>query len=490
MGNVTTERGCTVAFNTAVQAYFKALWGYNPKTDNEHTYRTPLENLLAAVCEELGKDIQPRHEVKDGQAQLGVPDFSFINKKNFGTVGLLENKKVGLDIEKLVGDKQVKKYRKRSENIILTNYHDWLLVRDGKVTHRANLGSVRDIQAKSQPDAKGVADLKNLLGAFLSKEPLGISRTKELAEQLALRCHDLRDFLTVKLKQQRKAKQDTRLVNMYAAFQEYVDSHLTEEDFADAFSQTLGYSLFLAKLNVPEGKDIDLFNVQKYIPTNFGLIRSLSDFLKELEEPEYLAIRYRVEEIIGMMNHLHKAGIVSELAGQKKLDLDEERDPLIARDPFIYFYEHFLKEYDAEKRKDRGVYYTPPSVVHFIVRSVNHILKTQFHITDGLADHNEVQLLDFATGTGTFLHEALYQMFEEPDIAGNPALQQSLVNDHVLKNFYGFEYLIAPYTIAHLKLSQFLRDKGFEIDKPLNVYLTNTLEKRYEYFQATGCGKV
>lgn len=467
-----------MAFNTAVQAYFKSLWGYNPKTDNEHTYRTPLENLLAAVCEELGKDIQPRHEVKDGQTQLGVPDFSFINKKNLGTVGLLENKKVGLDIEKLVGDKQVKKYRKRSENIILTNYHDWLLVRDGKVTHRANLGTIKDIQAKSQPDAKGVADLKNLLGAFLSKEPLGISRTKELAEQLALRCHDLRDFLTAKLKQQRKAKQDTRLVNMYAAFQEYVDSHLTEEDFADAFSQTLGYSLFLAKLNVPDDKTIDLYNVQKYIPTSFGLIRSLADFLKELEEDEYMGIRYRVEEIIGMMNHLHKAGIVSELAGQKKLDLDEERDPLIARDPFIYFYEHFLKEYDAEKRKDRGVYYTPPSVVHFIVRSVNHILKTQFGIADGLADHNEVQLLDFATGTGTFLHEVLQQMFEEPDIAGNPALQQSLVNDHVLKNFYGFEYLIAPYTIAHLKLSQFLRDKGFEINKPLNVYLTNTLQNQ------------
>ena len=462
---------------TAFQTYIQAISGYNPKTDNEHTYRTPLENFLNVICADINKDIMPRQEVKDGQILLGVPDFSFIHKKNLGTVGLLENKKIGYDIHKLLNDKQIKKYRKRSENIILTNYHDWLLVRDGKITHQVKLCSVLDLQRKAQPDATQLMDLKNLLAAFLSIQPKGISRTKELAEQLALRCHDLREFLTRILKAQKKANRDTRLVNMYSAFQAYIDNHLSEEDFADAFAQTLGYSLFLAKLNVPAGTTIDLYNVQKYIPFSFGLIRSLSDFLKELEEEEYVIIRHRTEEILGMMNHLNLSDILNELAGVKELDLGEDRDPMIARDPFIYFYEHFLKEYDAEKKKDRGVFYTPPSVVNFMVRTVNQLLKEQFNIADGLTDHHQVQMLDFATGTGTFLHEAFQQMFEEPDIAGNPALQQGLVHDHILKNFYGFEYLIAPYTIAHMKLAQLLRDKGFEIKEPLNIFLTNTLEE-------------
>ena len=364
-----------MTFEKTVQQYFQTICGYNPKTDNEHTHRTPLENFLNAICKDINADINPRQEVKDGQAQLGVPDFSFIHSKTLGTVGLLENKAIGADIKKLVTSAQVKKYRKRNENIILTNYHDWLLLQDGKITHEASLGSVQDIKGKAQPSEQGVAELKNLLGAFLTTSPKGIGRTKELAEQLALRCHDLREFLTIKLKQQKKAKADTRLVNMYAAFQQYVDSHLTEEDFADAFSQTLGYSLFLAKLEanrVNATEKITLYNVQQYIPTTFGLIRSLSDFLKELREDEYLAISYRIQEILGMMNNLHLDGIINELAGEKQLELDEDRDPMIARDPFIYFYEHFLKEYDSEKRKDRGVYYTPPSVVHFIIKSVNH----------------------------------------------------------------------------------------------------------------------
>ena len=93
-----------------------------------------------------------------------------------------------------------------------------------------------------------------------------------------------------------------------------------------------------------------------------------------------------------------------------------------------------------------------------------------------MADPEQVQVLDFATGTGTFLHEAMQQIFEEPGIATSKALQQSLVTDHILKNFYGFEYLIASYTIAHLKLSQFLKDKGLEVEQPLQVLLTNTLE--------------
>lgn len=468
-----------MTFTKNVQIFLKALYAYNLKTDNEHTYRTDLQNLLRAACTEFAKDIEPRQEVKDGQPKLGVPDFSFIDSKKLGTVGLLENKSVGANLDSLVNSTQVKKYRKRSENLILTNYHDWLRVKDGQVTHRASLGTVADIKHKTQPDAKDISDLRILLTAFLSQEPRGIGRKEELAEQLALRCHDLRDFLVLEMERQKKAGEQSQLWDMYAAFQEYVDSELTAEVFADAFAQTLGYSLFLAKLNVhPENTTIDLNNVQKFIPQNFGLIKALANFLKELEEENYRPIRHRVEEILGMMNHLFLAEIKKDLSFNRQLSLPDEEARLFERDPYIYFYEYFLHEYDARMKESRGVYYTPPPVVNFIIRGVNHILKKDFGIADGLADSQEVQLLDFATGTGTFILESLLQMFEEPEIANSKPLQDRLVKDHVLKNFYGFEYLIAPYTIAHLKLSQFLRDKGFNLDEPLRVYLTNTLDMK------------
>ena len=113
----------------ACNTYTESLWTYNPKKDNEHTHRTALENLLQKICETLNPEIQPRQEIKDNNKKLGVPDFSFVHNKNLGTIGLLENKKIGLDIHKLIHDPQIKKYRKRNENIILTNYHDWLLLR-------------------------------------------------------------------------------------------------------------------------------------------------------------------------------------------------------------------------------------------------------------------------------------------------------------------------------------------------------------------------
>ena len=156
---------------------------------------------------------------------------------------------------------------------------------------------------------------------------------------------------------------------------------------------------------------------------------------------------------------------------------DEDEHRLFEVDPFIYFYEDYLKAYDKATRKARGVYYTPPPVVNFIVRAVDDILKDSFGIADGLADHNRVTVLDFACGTGTFLLEVFERIFD--NIGGaNVGRADLIVRDHILKNLFGFEYLIAPYTIAHLKLSQYLKDKGHALadNERLQVFLTNTLE--------------
>ena len=266
-------------------------------------------------------------------------------------------------------------------------------------------------------------------------------------------------------------------------FRDRVFHELTLKEFADAFAQMLAYGLFLAKIN-SHPKTVTLQNARGFIPGSFRLIRELVDFLAELERPEYRDVRWVVEEVLSIVNGLDMTSIHEDLSfrgrravSRKIRAADEEEHRLFERDPFIYFYEDYLKAYDKATRKSRGVYYTPPPVVNFIVRAIDDILKDSFGIEDGLADHRRVTALDFACGTGTFLLEVFERIFEQ--IGGaNSGRADLIVHEHLLRNIFGFEYLIAPYTIAHLKLSQYLKDRGHELkdDDRLQIFLTNTLE--------------
>jgi predicted helicase len=181
-----------------------------------------------------------------------------------------------------------------------------------------------------------------------------------------------------------------------------------------------------------------------------------------LDQTQYKTIAWVVDEVLSIVNGLRLADIHQDLSfrqrkavSRKVRAADEEEHRLFERDPFIYFYEDYLKAYDKEMRKSRGVYYTPPPIVNFIVRAVDDILKESFGIADGLADHRRVTVLDFACGTGTFLLEVFERAFD--NIGGAEAGRaEPMVREHFLKNIFGFEYLIAPYTIAHLKLSHYL----------------------------------
>ncbi|MDZ7649809.1 MAG: N-6 DNA methylase [Cytophagales bacterium] len=275
------------------------------------------------------------------------------------------------------------------------------------------------------------------------------------------------------LQRQGKEHNEGRLYQLFETFRSFVFHELTIEEFADAFAQNLAYGLFLAKLNA-DTQSVNLYNAKKFIPSSFELIRELVNFLDELDNDEYRETRWIVEEVLTIMNNLDLPAIHESLSFTKKKK-NKDTDDITIKDPYVYFYEDFLASYDKKLRKSKGVYYTPPPVVNFIVRSIDDILKRSFKIKEGLADRSKVTLLDFATGTGTFLVEVLQQIFENlPKDSGKKNL---LIKEHVLKNIFGFEYLIAPYTIAHLKLSQFLKDNDYEL-KPkerLQIFLTNTL---------------
>jgi predicted helicase len=461
----------------AFQAYFNAIKSLDVNDATEHTLRGALENLLNGIAKGENDKIKVIHEPKKDKSGLGAPDFKF--KLNEAILGYLENKKTSESLDQVLKSKQIGKYKQLSGNIILTNYLEWIWLKDGHIIKRETLCYASDVgypRARLDPDK---ADkVGKLIASFYSTPPEKIARTRALSLALAIRCHELRDFLLEELLRQAKEHQEGRLYGLYQVFKRDVFHELELKEFADAFSQTLGYGLFLAKLNAGGNTPVTLHNAKRFIPDNFELIQELVNFLDELEKVEYQGIKWLVEEILSIMNTLNLAAIKEDLSYIKSqprlIPQTEDERLLFAKDPYVYFYEDFLKAYDKETRKARGVYYTPPPVVNFIVRGVNNILKENFGISQGLSDRRRVTVLDFATGTGTFLVEVLQQICAEV----SEGIRDQIIQQHVLKNLYGFEYLIAPYTIAHLKLSQFLHDKGYLLRsrERLQIYLTNTLE--------------
>ena len=458
-------------------SYFNAIKRLDTAEGTEHTLRGALENLLNAIAAAESPNVTIIHEPKRDKTKLGAPDFKI--KLNEAILGYLETKPIGENLDTVLQSAQIAKYKRLSGNLILTDYLEWLWLRDGQIIKRETLCYPSDAgNRKARLDPDKAEKVAKLIADFLSVPPDKLGNANTLSRALAVRCHDLRDFLLEELERQEKEHQEGRLYGLYAVFKKEVFQELALKEFADAFAQTLGYGLFLAKLNAGELTAVTLGNAKRHIPTNFALLRELVNFLDELDQDEYRGIRWLVEEILSIMNALDLTAIHEDLAftkrqGRQSAPTEDER-LLFAKDPYVYFYEDFLKAYDKDTRKGRGVYYTPPPVVNFIVRAVNDILKDTFGIAHGLADRKRVTVLDFATGTGTFLLEVLHHIFE----ATSEGTRNLIVKEHVLKNLYGFEYLIAPYTVAHLKLSQFLRDKGYAMQpgERLNIYLTNTLE--------------
>ncbi|WP_424947089.1 type ISP restriction/modification enzyme [Candidatus Spongiihabitans sp.] len=423
----------------------------------EFSYRTDIENMLKAATAEFGvaADIlQEPSRIKNS----GAPDFR-ISAKGGGVIGYVECKNPGENLSKLLGKAQLEKYRALSDNILLTDSWRWYWLRDGK--------KIEDATLTEKPNTKTKTDFVNLLRAFMEVEAEKIGDAKRLASALARRCALLREGLEA---HGNDDPSKSSLHGLLKAFQTALDTELSFDKFADAFAQTLVYSLLLAKLKAPAGDKLDLYNINKYIPANFAVIREITVFLQGLHDSEYEHIRWVVDDILAAVNNMDAAAVSETMSyrnGGKGFDDSD--------DPYIYFYENFLAAYDAKLRERRGVYYTPPPVVKFIVRAVDDLLRRDFGLSGGIAETNAVTALDFAAGTGTFMLEMIRKVLSDTP----PARRDMLTRGHILKNFYGFELLMAPYAIAHLKLSQFLADNGVPLkhDERINVFLTNTLER-------------
>lgn len=452
-------------------------------SDKEHTYRTALENLLNALKECLTlqnkalQSIRIKHEPNNDKEGRGAPDF-LITKDSL-TLGYIENKRVNADLDSISQSPQIEKYLRLSDNLMLTDYLRFCLVRKND---KGNAEIVREcrICELSQLKALGknpklfnletkAKELTELFTLFFSQSPSPIITAKEFANALAQRTRILKDEMI-------ENENNDSIQGLFNAFKESLYKDLEFIAFADSFAQTLTYSLFLARLNNNTNETITLDNAYNFIPKSFALIQAMSEYLNKLKKLD--SIKWLIEEIIAIINHIDITAIIHDLNKLSQKDLLGE---YIYKDPYLHLYEDFLKEYDESLREVRGVYYTPAPVVKFIIDSIDLTLQKDFSkqgLQSAITD-SDITLLDFATGTGTFLLEAFRKALESSDKS-----TPSFMLKPLLKRFYGFEFLTAPYTIAHLKISQVLKEEfGIELQyndetkeyESLNIMLTNTL---------------
>lgn len=451
-------------------------------SDKEHTYRTPLENLLNALKEYLTlqnkvlQSIHIKHEPNNDKEGRGAPDF-LITKDSL-TLGYIENKRVNADLDSISQSPQIEKYLRLSDNLMLTDYLRFCLVckndkGNAEIVRECRICELSQLQALAKNPKlfnleTKAKELTELFSLFFSQSPSPIITAKEFANALAQRTRILKDEMIEK-------QSNAHIQGLFNAFKESLYKDLEFITFADSFAQTLTYSLFLARLN-SQNEVINLDNAYNFIPKSFSLIQAMSKFLRELKELD--SIKWLLEEIIAIINHIDISEIIKDLNKISQKDLLGE---YIYKDPYLHLYEDFLKEYDESLREVRGVYYTPAPVVKFIIDSIDLTLQKDFNkqgLQSALND-SDITLLDFATGTGTFLLEAFRKALESSNKS-----TPSFMLKPLLQRFYGFEFLIAPYTIAHLKISQALKEEfGIELEydkekkeyESLNITLTNTL---------------
>ncbi|WQZ97561.1 N-6 DNA methylase [Helicobacter pylori] len=442
-----------------LKEYLESIKDLASEKKNELTHRPSLYNLLDKLKNHFNKEFKIEHEPE--RKQGSQPDFR-ISYQGLN-IGYIENKRAGTNLNQLLKSDQVLKYLELNPNLMLTDYLNFVWVgkdenNEPLIKREISVASLDELSKPLKPNPQTERDLIGFFKGFFNYEAAPITNAKDFATHLSVPTKYLKDALITYQK-------DEQVSSIFNNFKEYLYEELSFEDFSDAFAQTLTYSLFIAKLNHPFEK-INLDNVRSSIPKNFAVIREMADFLKKLDVIK--EIQWLLNEILSLINHVDMDSILKDLNDDK--------------DPYLHFYETFLSAYDPKLREKKGVYYTPDSVVKFIINALDSLLKTHFKDAPlGLKsalDNENIKLLDFATGTGTFLLEAFRKALETRKTSDGGISTKEDKYQNLLKQFYGFEYLIAPYAIAHLNLSQAFKQefkKPLKENDALQIILTNTL---------------
>lgn len=426
----------------------------------EESYYSCLEQLIKDFAE--SKKLKTAITTLPKKTEAGNPDFRIWDGKNH-IIGYIEAKApTQQNLDNIKHTEQLKRYITTFPNVILTNFLEFILFRNGVEVDRVQIGRFYQIeQLGKTPTVEHETEFFQLLDKYFSFSLPRINSASSLAKELAKRTRFLKDEV-VRIELDDEHKSNNSILGFYQAFQKYLIKGLTEEDFADLYSQTITYGLFAARTRA--GDDFNRQLAFQYIPQTIGILRDVFRFIS-LEEPPP-ALQVIVDDIAEVL----KVTKVNKIL--KKFYEDGK-----GKDPIIHFYETFLSAYDPKIREKRGVYYTPEPVVKYIVRAVHSVLKSHFNLSDGLADE-KVTLLDPAGGTLTFPAEAMKLAVEEYKSKYGDGNIQAFLRNHILKNFYAFELMMAPYAIGHLKMGFLFEELGLTMqdDERFKLYLTNTLE--------------
>lgn len=428
----------------------------------EESYYKHLDDLIKKYAE-IQKIKNVDVTILPKKTEAGNPDFRIWDGKNHIT-GYIEAKDPSVtNLDYIEGTEQLERYCSTFPNVILTNFYEFRLYRDGRSIAQAMIG--RPVIAKrlhTSPPVENVDKFKELFDLFFSFSLPKVQTARSLAIELAKRTRFLRDEVIAVEIEENDSKGHKQILGVFDAFKKYLIGTLTEKQFADLYAQTITYGLFAARTRA-DGE----FNRKvafDHIPNTIGILRDVFRFISLEEPPKSLQII--VEDIAEILHVADVNKILHEYDRTGK-----------GRDPIIHFYEPFLATYDPEIRERRGVYYTPEAVVGYIVRAIHSLLKSHFGLTDGLASE-DVKLLDPAGGTLTFPAEAIRLAANEfKEKYGDGGLHQ-WIQKHILKNYYAFELMMAPYAIGHLKMSIIFDELGYRLadDERFKLYLTNTLE--------------
>ena len=436
-----------------ISAYVKEIDKlYQTGLTTEHSFRPALARLLhdCTGCTVVNEQTH---------IDCGAPDLTLLSKQL--PVAYIEAK--DLEDGDLDGRKKNKeqfdRYKASLDTIIFTDYLDFHLYEHGEWQQSVRLAEIQGNKIRLSDAERFVSLMEHIKAAV----PQRITSAGKLAQLMAGKARLLRNIIEQALMQDGDNPTDLR--SYMEAFRTVLIHDITPKQFADIYAQTIAYGMFAARLHDTTPDDFTRNEAANLIPKSNPFLRKVFQQIAGFDLDERIA--WIVDDLVCAFAATDMERIMQgfgKSTGQT--------------DPILHFYEDFLYQYDPAAKKQCGVYYTPQPVVNFIVRAVDDILKQEFNLPLGLADtskvHNmhRVQVLDPATGTGTFLAEAVRQI--KRNLSGQMGAWPQYVPEHLLPRLYGFELMMAPYTIAHLKLDM---EIGIPAQQRLRVYLTNSLEE-------------
>lgn len=473
------------AHRAAIAAYCKELSRQHATGHaKEHAYRPALKTLMEAF-----DNITAINDPK--KSDHGNPDFVFLQQDNSAIVrGYAEAKDIDVSLDGVEGSEQMERYRGYA-NLYLTNYLDFRFFRNGEKYKSIVIGARTPEGLKFDAEA-GEALLREM-EEFVALPPEKITSGKRLATLMGAKARRLRDDVTNFVE-----GGDAELIKIMHMIKDRLVPDIDVAKFADMYSQTLVYGLFVARYADSTPNTFTRQEARDLVPKTNPFLRAFFDHIAGADFDDRLG--YIVDELCAVFRVSDVEGIVTKHLKVSEVTKSE-------KDPIIHFYEDFLATYDPKMKRAMGAFYTPMPVVRYIVRRVDQILRLHFGITDGLADTERVayspktsthplsaqaeaaraqaaadvdiprvQLFDPAVGTGTFLNETIKYIHTQ--FATQQGRWPKYVDEELLPRVYGFELMMAPYTVAHLKLGMTLAETGAGKAKSrVNVFLTNTLQE-------------